>query len=191
MKKLIFYLITFSLYTSFLYSQNDSALSIGFILPELKIEREKAGYVVTNHFENEYNLFSISNDSLFGNRFKNNYKAALNDITSIAIVKGNESARGALFGAVFGFIGGFLWGALFQSNTLSSGDHDLAACMLSGFYIGIGFSLPGALIGSFLGLATPRYEEVKFSRSNGINNRENLLRALSEFGYEYQRKGKR
>lgn len=190
MKKINFSIsILFSLFSSFqLFSQSfvlHQQANPGFVLPEIKIYQSEGRKNVIFHFENDYNLFSISNDTLIADPYKYNYRTSLSSVSAIGIRNGTYVASGMLYSSIFGFIAGFAYGWWKQLIPGYPHDIDFSECAVYG---GI-FALPFAFIGELLGFGSPYYDKIKLPKSGTIEKREAIIRIFSNRGYQFEMDG--
>ncbi len=153
-----FILIMLLLTSSILYSQNDSVYK--FNIPEINIRQFENGKFVTYRFENDDNLFLLSDSLLSADPDKYKYSVKLCDVKSFSIRNGFSTFGGAKYG---GFIGGGL-GLIFgiMNAVIYRPNFAEIALVIPGL-AAIGF-VGGAFIGGLLGSTIPYFEEYsKFS----------------------------
>lgn len=184
MKKIIFSIsILFSLFSSFqLFSQSlvlHQQSNPGFVLPEIKIYQAEGRKNVIFHFENDYNLFSISNDTLIADPYKYNYRTSLSSVSAIGIRNGTYVGEAAVCSSFIGLIAGYAFG-LWKEGTRD---------FVPPVFYSLMFAIPFGLIGELIGFATPYYDQISLPKSEIKKKREAIIKIFSNRGYRYDTDG--
>jgi hypothetical protein len=157
--------------SSILYSQNDSVCR--FNIPEINIRQYEMGKLVTYGFDNDDNLFLLSDSLLQADPDKYKYSVKLNDINSFSIRNGFSTFGGAKYG---GFIGGGIGLVVGIMNALVYRPNFAEIALVLPGLAAAGF-LGGAIIGGFLGSFNPKYD-VYGVLSNDMAVRKKQLRKI-------------
>jgi hypothetical protein len=156
--------------SNFIYSQSDSSNT--YILPELKIRQNENGSNVVYEFKNPRNKIILNKDFLTGDTNIYKYKASIQDVNKIVIIK-NPNLIHVL---AISFIGGAIIGAVlrgydFEGSNNATFTQRLAAGLIAGGIVSF-------IAGGIAFLITPD-KEYSLSEMN-LQKKRNKLKKIFE-----------
>lgn len=178
MKPLLALLLT----SSILFAQSDSVYR--FNIPEINIRQYEQGKLVTYGFDNDDNLFLLTDSLLKADSDKYKYTVRLNDINSFSIRNGFSDFGGAKYGGFIGAGIGFVFGVM---NAVVFRPKFAEIALVIPGLTAAGF-LGGAIIGGFLGSFHPKYDGYgDFSKDIEVRKKQ-LRKILYEHDLNKKRK---
>lgn len=159
-------IIIFALLSACIYTQNDSNV---YVVPEVKLQLVEKNEDITYNFENERNLFVVTDSLLLADPHKYKYSVYLGSLKKISVMDGNYGWKTALKAGLAGGILGLAVGIIFAVSIKDPGG------VLVPMLTGTGALIFGA-IGGILGLATPYYEI--YSIKGDLKNKKNEIQKI-------------
>ncbi len=172
MKLLTLIIIT----TASLYSQTADS-TFQFFLPELKISQLEKNKEVTYEFENERNIFLMSDSFLVADPVKYNYVVRIADIKKVSVRDGTYVWKTAGIVAAVGGVIGLLAGTgmyIFLDSIETKALFVIPAFTFGG-------ALVGGLIGGLFGLAVPYFESYPQTEKDAGKKKEVLKKIFKSY----------
>ncbi|MBZ0204129.1 MAG: hypothetical protein K8I03_14030 [Ignavibacteria bacterium] len=165
--------LLFTILVSTLYSQTDSVFK--FTLPELTITQVEKGKDEIYGFENDRNIFLVSDSLLIADTNKYEYSVLFTHVKKISLRDGTESWRAAKTGGMIGGALGLLLGVgipfILGSRPDAAGYViTIPASILAGI-------LTGGLIGGVLGSTVPHYD-VHSNFPNDLQAKKEVMKKI-------------